>query len=331
MTEVKLGKDAVTLPVGTEAERPSNPVTGMIRWNTDTDALEGYNGVEWAPISSVPISATGGTISDVNIDGLDFRIHAFTSTGTSSFEVVSLGTTDGEAEVLVVAGGGGGVNHSGGGGAGGVVDVQNVKLSPQNYTITVGDGGPGGFRGDFNRNENNGDDSSAFGFVAIGGGGGGHDTAEKGGDGGSGGGAHGGGSPGTGGDALQPTSASGGFGNDGRDATELHSAGGGAGEFPPTVKDAGDGVEFISIFGNSFGENGFFGGGGGAPNQVDTDSSDSGGAGGLGGGGDGGDEGGEGDPGLPNTGGGGGGSPRGGINQPGKPGGSGVVLIRYRI
>jgi len=46
MAESKLGKDATTVPAGTEAERPATAVTGMIRWNTDTNALEGYDGVK---------------------------------------------------------------------------------------------------------------------------------------------------------------------------------------------------------------------------------------------------------------------------------------------
>ena len=54
MAETKLGKDAITFPVGTTAQRPANPEAGMIRWNTDADALEGYDGVEWAPISPAP-------------------------------------------------------------------------------------------------------------------------------------------------------------------------------------------------------------------------------------------------------------------------------------
>jgi hypothetical protein len=35
---------------GTTAQRPQNPEVGMVRFNTDLDSLEGYNGVEWGPI-----------------------------------------------------------------------------------------------------------------------------------------------------------------------------------------------------------------------------------------------------------------------------------------
>ena len=45
MAETKLGKDAVTLPVGTTAQRPSNPEAGMIRFNTDEGYVEWYDDV----------------------------------------------------------------------------------------------------------------------------------------------------------------------------------------------------------------------------------------------------------------------------------------------
>ncbi len=47
---------ALTIPDGTEAERPTG-VTGMIRFNTDITQFEGYNGSAW---SSIGGGATGG-------------------------------------------------------------------------------------------------------------------------------------------------------------------------------------------------------------------------------------------------------------------------------
>ena len=35
------------LPVGTTAQRPASPVTGMIRYNTTTGLVETYNGTSW--------------------------------------------------------------------------------------------------------------------------------------------------------------------------------------------------------------------------------------------------------------------------------------------
>lgn len=37
----------IKFPVGTTGERPSSPEVGMIRYNTDEESFEVYNGEEW--------------------------------------------------------------------------------------------------------------------------------------------------------------------------------------------------------------------------------------------------------------------------------------------
>ena len=49
-----------------------------------------------------PVSATGGTTTDVTVGGTDYRIHEFTSDGT--FTV----TAGGDVDILLVGGGGSG-------------------------------------------------------------------------------------------------------------------------------------------------------------------------------------------------------------------------------
>lgn len=44
---------AVTIPVGTTAERPGSPTAGMIRFNSDDSRFEGYNGTTWVPIDTL--------------------------------------------------------------------------------------------------------------------------------------------------------------------------------------------------------------------------------------------------------------------------------------
>lgn len=39
------------LPVGTTAQRPESPATGMMRYNTDLGQFEYYDGTEWKTIS----------------------------------------------------------------------------------------------------------------------------------------------------------------------------------------------------------------------------------------------------------------------------------------
>ena len=55
------GTAAVRLPRGTELERPGSPATGMIRYNTDDNVFEGYNGSAWVSMSQGVIDADGNT------------------------------------------------------------------------------------------------------------------------------------------------------------------------------------------------------------------------------------------------------------------------------
>lgn len=94
---------AIELPAGTTAQRPSSPVEGMVRQNTDTDLVEVYNGSAWEAVGD----------QTTTISGVDF---------------------------LIVAGGGGG--SQGGGGAGGYQYLTDQTITAgTTYTVTVGAGG----------------------------------------------------------------------------------------------------------------------------------------------------------------------------------------------
>ncbi len=53
-----VGTGALTLPQGSTAQEPSSAVEGMFRYNTDTNALEFFNGTVW-----VTLSSTAGSVS----------------------------------------------------------------------------------------------------------------------------------------------------------------------------------------------------------------------------------------------------------------------------
>jgi len=219
--------------------------------------------------SFVPLAATGGTITDVNIGGVNYRIHAFTSTGTSTFTVTDVGTNnDKTVDVLIVAGGGGG---------GAQAAIPRGKDG--------GSGGGGGYPDD---------------------------------------------SPNGAGLALQPSSSSGGFGNNGGAGNTSPNGGGGGGGAggvggTNSPVPGGPGLDMSSKFTTAYGENGWFAGGGGGSNQRGYPIPQ----GGIGGGGTGTIYNGtQSTPGQSNTGGGGG---AGGNDGTGKDGGSGIVLIRYRL
>jgi len=150
-----------------------------------------------APVATV---ATGGTSTTTQVVGdTTYRIHTFSTVGTSTFTLTTVGNL-GPIEYLIVAGGGsGGTGDSGndgggGGGAGGLIHGSSNTLTATNYSIVVGAGGPG-INGTVRVAGNPGNNSSAFGLTAIGGGRGGQPNS-AGGAGGSGGGAGGGGGPG---------------------------------------------------------------------------------------------------------------------------------------
>ena len=112
----------------------------------------------------------GGTEATVTVDGTTYKVHRFT--GTSSLEVIG----EGEVDILLLSGGGGGGradNRSGtdtpgpaggGGGAGGYRILSDIAVTSGTYTVTVGAGGA---------QHTNGVNSSVFSQTSQGGGHGG--------------------------------------------------------------------------------------------------------------------------------------------------------------
>lgn len=260
-------------------------------------------------IDASNVSASGGNEYTKTITDVDYKIHEFTSDGT--FTVNEGGNID----VLIVAGGGGGGGGwandeaSPGGGAGEVL-YESVEVSAKDYTVQIGSGGNGGTA---NSAGTDGSNSQAFGFTANGGFGGPSGSAQAGDYGGSG-------NPGGAYNSDDSGGGGGGAAQSGDDSASLNPG------------DGGDGLYFGDGFSDSFGENGYFSGGGGGGGAGDDGSNDIG-KGGIGGGGNGGDgyDSISAENAMVNTGGGGGGGQ--GTNDPdpsGGDGGSGIVLIRYK-
>jgi hypothetical protein len=59
------GTGVLDLPIGTTAQRPGSPNSGMIRFNTDLTTFEGYNGSAWGSIGG---GATGGGADQVFLE-----------------------------------------------------------------------------------------------------------------------------------------------------------------------------------------------------------------------------------------------------------------------
>ena len=98
------GTGAMTVPAGTTAQRPSNPVAGDTRWNTTLGQQEIWNGFVWQSVANQSYLAS---------------------------------------YLIVAGGGGGGISYGGGGGAGGLLSSTTTVISGTAYTITIGAGGAG--------------------------------------------------------------------------------------------------------------------------------------------------------------------------------------------
>jgi len=264
-------------------------------------------------LTSPPVTASGGdTVQDIG----GYRIHTFTTVGTSSLVV----TRGGPVEVLVIAGGGGGAGNSaqshpgGGGGAGELIYNPSFVISGT-VSVTVGAGGAGEVITPFT-NSLAGSNSSLGSLTANGGGRGGHQN-ENGGAGGSGGGGGRGFPPGgtTGGASTRTIGFGNAGGGSGSDlATNSASAGGGGGAGGPgrnsydssKATEGGPGFTY-TISGSAI----TYAAGGSGGSRSDSLNGVSGAA---------------------NTGsGGGGGGGSTGVYTSGGSGGSGIVIVRYPL
>jgi len=92
------GTGAVELPEGTEAQRPGTPASGMIRFNSDAGAFEGYNGSEWGEIGGG--GAANGLFSKTDSDKV-----AWTKTGNGTAETSQIIYVEVGGGVLEIASG----------------------------------------------------------------------------------------------------------------------------------------------------------------------------------------------------------------------------------
>jgi len=318
------------------------------------DATKGWQSVYASTEADLPkpsfISATGGTTSTTNCGAC--KVHTFTGPGT--FCVSSLSNTPANNQVsyiVVAGGGGGGFDQGGGGGAGGFREDKspvtpytaspldgagNITVTATAFPIAVGGGGAGRTSGPTSTGASRGVASTFSTITSAGGGGanglnsGGVSPTGPGGSGAGGGGANNGSTPsvGQGGTGNTPPVSPAQGTNGGNGAAGSGPGGGGAGggataagAASPTagVGGAGGAGATTSITGSP---TAYAGGGGGAG----AGGSNTPGAGGTGGGGSGNTCTGGGSDGTANTGGGGGGGQLNGFS-----GGSGVVIIRYKI
>jgi predicted DNA-binding protein YlxM (UPF0122 family) len=290
--------------------------------NLQRQKIEGYLANKWGltlpaptihPYDKFPpasedtttISARGGTITTSG----SYKIHTFTTVGTTTFTLTSSGSIT--AQVLVLGGGGGGGSwQGGGGGAGGAVFNGSFTITSGTYNVIVGDGGAGDAStgSGYSTGGFIGGNSSFNGLVGQGGGGGGTYVGPSAGTSGGCG----------GGSAYISAGAAGTQGFAGGSSLGEAGGGGGMGSVGQNGGPGTGGNGFTYTLANTA----YLVAGGGGAGQNS--------AGGTGGGGGGGNDGNpkNGYPGTTNKGGGGGGGGRGGY---GGKGGSGIVIIAYTV
>jgi hypothetical protein len=79
------GTGFVLVSKGTTAQRPVSPVNGQIRYNTDTNQFEGYQGGEWGQLGG---GATGGGGDEVFVEnGVTVTTNYTLSTGKNAESV----------------------------------------------------------------------------------------------------------------------------------------------------------------------------------------------------------------------------------------------------
>ena len=77
---------AIVMPVGTTAQRPGTGVVGMMRFNSDIDSFEGYNGASWTKLGGMtPTNDTrdNGLITDTEVFNANYG--SITDTDTASY------------------------------------------------------------------------------------------------------------------------------------------------------------------------------------------------------------------------------------------------------
>lgn len=87
--ELQSGSTGIRIPTGSAANRPDNPVFGMIRFNTDTGFCEFYNGTVWQNMG------VGGAIT--------YTVDNFTGDGSTTVFVMSVAESD-EEQIIVFVG-----------------------------------------------------------------------------------------------------------------------------------------------------------------------------------------------------------------------------------
>ena len=96
---------AFDMPVGTTAQRPSNPSSGFTRMNTDTNTMEMYNGTQWVTVGGTDMKVYAISPTTVTTAGTTVTItgEGFENGATVHFVSAATGTSTVAASVSFVS------------------------------------------------------------------------------------------------------------------------------------------------------------------------------------------------------------------------------------
>ena len=143
VTDTFLKPHAVGLGTTNAAGRDAgiSTATGTVIYDSEV-GMQVYSGAEtgWRTVANTAsvtrLTATGG---DTTFTSGNYKVHKFSTTGSSTFTVSN---GDDTVEVFLVGGGGSGSTDSGGGGGGGAcVYGTSVPITPGTYPVSVASGG----------------------------------------------------------------------------------------------------------------------------------------------------------------------------------------------
>lgn len=146
---------ALPIPIGTTAQRPVSPSSGMLRFNTSLNTLEIFNNGFWLGLAQAPSSGTVAQIYDYTGQDILFTVPAGVAT----------------LDIKIWGAGGSSVTSTRAGGGGGFVSGTKTVSPGQNYIISVGGGASSTHQGGYNGGGSTGDNSYNQQYGSGGGGG----------------------------------------------------------------------------------------------------------------------------------------------------------------
>ncbi|MEO0225099.1 MAG: hypothetical protein ABIL76_08435, partial [candidate division WOR-3 bacterium] len=124
---------SVVVPKGTTTQRPTTPVAGMFRYNTNTNSLEYYNGTSWTTVFAGNVEDLTGSSGELIVDGVSVGATAanyvrITNANTGQDPRIEVAGTDTNIDLQI---------NSKGTGIVSINSALNVSPASNNYQLNI--------------------------------------------------------------------------------------------------------------------------------------------------------------------------------------------------